>query len=176
VRHAQHQQRRRHLEEHREDVGHRDAALHQVDAVAEQQHGGEQRGPLAREDLPGEQVEDRRERDPGQRDHDPPAPGVVADGVHAERDQQLGRRRVHPLGGLRALQVLQRGLRVVDLVEHLGGRVAEAGQAERRRHHRQQQREEQVAGTRARGQPHGGGLYGAPQPRGRPPRESSSSA
>jgi hypothetical protein len=43
------------LEEHGEDVRHRDARLHQVDAVRQQEGRGEQRRSLARQHLPREQ-------------------------------------------------------------------------------------------------------------------------
>ncbi len=135
-RRAHHEEGREQLEQHREDVGHGDAALHQVDPVEEQQEGREKRRPLGREHPPREQEEDRGEERSRERGRQAPGPGRVAEESDPRRDQELGGRRVDPLRGRLAPQVLERRLGVVHLVEVLLGGVAEPGQAkEGRREH-----------------------------------------
>src|SRR5206468_2833684 len=92
-----------------------------------------------------EDVEDGRERYARHRGQEPPGPGLVAEEPDADGDEQLRRRRVHPLRGVLSLQVLQGGLRVIDLVEDLFRGEAEAWEPEHRRHQQEPQSDETVA-------------------------------
>ena len=105
------------------------------------QRGGEERRPLGREHAQRQQQEHGREQDAGECGREPEAPRLVAEDEHTPGDQQLRERRVHPLGGRLAAQVLQRRLRVVHLVEVLLGRVAEAGEPDERGDERHQQQQ-----------------------------------
>ncbi len=136
---AQHEQRREQLEEHGEHVGHGDPALDQEDPVAEQERRREDGGTFASQHPAREQQEDTGERRSGERGGESPGPRVIAEEVHADRDQQLRGGRVHPFRRRLAVQVLERRLGVVDLVEVLLGRIAEPGQAEDGRHEQHQE-------------------------------------
>jgi hypothetical protein len=150
----------RDLEEHREDVGHRDAALHEVDPVRQQQPGGQEGGPFGGQHPPGKQEEDGSEEHPRDRGGQPPGPGLVPEGPHPHRDQQLGRGGMDPLGGRLPLEVLPRGLGVIDLVEVFLGRVGESRQAEDGGHHEHEESDAPVP----RGRPPGGGHRARLQP------------
>src|SRR5207247_7573939 len=100
--------------------------------------------PLGGKDPPREQEEDGGEQGPRDRGGEAPGPWLIAEGPHPHRDEELGGGRVDPFRGRLALEVLLRGLRVVDLVEVLLGRVEESGQAEGGRGEQQEDRDLKV--------------------------------
>ena len=133
------------LEEHREDVRHGDAALHEVDAVGEEHEGGEKGGALGGESPAGQEEEDRTEKRSRQRGSEAPGPALVIEGIDPGGDEQLGQGRVHPFHRLLSREVLAGALGVIDLVEVLVLREAEAGQAKGRGQEEEKQGQDEVA-------------------------------
>ena len=152
---AQNEQDRCHLKQHGEDVGHRDAALHQVDAVEQEQDRREQRRTLGSKRGACQQEEDGRQERSREGRGEPPCPGNEPKGPHADGDEQLGRRRVYPLRRRLTLEILERRLRVVHLVEVLDGRRSEARESAYRRHRDECETDVEVAAGK------GGGFQGA---------------
>src|SRR5207247_8879866 len=124
--------------------------------------GGQARTTPAVERAARDGEEDGRERYARDRGQEPTGPGLVAEEPDADGNEQLRRRRMHPLRGVLSLQVLQGGLRVIALVEDLLRGEPEAREPERRRHQQEPQSDEAVAtrtGWKDR-QTHGSGVYG----------------
>ena len=108
-----------HHERDRDDVDDGRARFDEGQAVERRQHAGGDGEESHREQLPGEQVNQRNQRRAEERRHEPPAEGVEAEQFDPDGDDQLGQRRLG-IEIVLAEQVLVRIVGEIELVENEG--------------------------------------------------------